>query len=86
MIRRRTAIPHVAALHVGIAGRSTLQVRVGRTNGAMFSSDFRTQARQALSNLQTALKGAGAGTTVAKLTVLIVDLAPEDKLRLLGRS
>jgi enamine deaminase RidA (YjgF/YER057c/UK114 family) len=74
---------HVAALRadcrtVYIAGQG------GENERGELSSDFRTQVRQALSNLQTALKAAGASTAdVAKLTVLIVDHT-EDKLRLFG--
>ena len=74
---------HVAALRadcriVYIAGQG------GENERGELSSDFGTQVRQALSNLQTALKGAGASTAdVAKLTVLIVDHT-EDKLRLFG--
>lgn len=46
----------------------------GETADGRLSSDFRTQVRQALDNLVTALASAGAcPTDVAKLTVLIVD-------------
>jgi enamine deaminase RidA (YjgF/YER057c/UK114 family) len=74
---------HVAVLRrdcrtIYIAGQG------GENERGELSSDFRMQVRQALSNLQTALKGAGASTAdVAKLTVLIVDHT-EDKLRLFG--
>jgi enamine deaminase RidA (YjgF/YER057c/UK114 family) len=74
---------HVAALRadcriVYIAGQG------GENERGELSSDFRTQVRQALRNLQTALKAVGASTAdIAKLTVLIVDHT-EDKLRLFG--
>jgi enamine deaminase RidA (YjgF/YER057c/UK114 family) len=74
---------HVAALRgdcriVYIAGQG------GENERGELSPDFRTQVRQALSNLQTALKAAGASTAdVAKLTVLIVDHT-EEKLGLFG--
>ena len=74
---------HVAALRgdcrtVYIAGQG------GENERAELSPDFRTQVRQALRNLQTALKAVGASSAdVAKLTVLIVDHT-EDKLRLFG--
>ena len=46
----------------------------GETADGRLSPDFRTQVRQALDNLKTALASAGAGPgDVAKLTVLIVD-------------
>jgi enamine deaminase RidA (YjgF/YER057c/UK114 family) len=74
---------HVAVLREGcrtvcVSGQG------GENETGELSPDFRTQVRQALRNLQTALKAAGAGAAdVAKLTVLIVDHT-EDKLRLLG--
>ena len=46
----------------------------GETADGHLSSDFRTQVRQALDNLVTALSSVGARPVdVAKLTVLIVD-------------
>ncbi len=74
--------------HVAVLRRDCrtiyMQVRAGRTNRESSAPDFGTQVRQASSNLQTALKGAGASVAdVAKLTVLIVDHT-EDKLRLFG--
>jgi enamine deaminase RidA (YjgF/YER057c/UK114 family) len=74
---------HVATLRgdcraVYIAGQG------GENEKGELSPDFRTQVRQALHNLRTALKAAGASTAdVAKLTVLIVDHT-EDKLRVFG--
>lgn len=74
---------HVAVLRadcrtVYIAGQG------GENERGELSPDFRTQVRQALRNLQTALQAAGASTAdVAKLTVLVVDHT-EDKLRLFG--
>jgi enamine deaminase RidA (YjgF/YER057c/UK114 family) len=74
---------HVAAVRPGakwlwIAGQG------GETQDGALSSDFRAQARQALSNLKTALASAGAGTNdVLKLTVLIVAHS-EERLRLFG--
>jgi enamine deaminase RidA (YjgF/YER057c/UK114 family) len=74
---------HVAALRadcrpVYIAGQG------GENERGELSPDFAAQVRQALCNLQTALKAVGAGSAdVAKLTVLIVDHT-EDKLRLFG--
>ncbi len=74
---------HIAAVPgdcrtVYIAGQG------GENEKGEISPDFGTQVRQALHNLQTALKAAGASTAdVAKLTVLIVDHT-EDKLSLFG--
>jgi enamine deaminase RidA (YjgF/YER057c/UK114 family) len=46
--------------------------------------DFRSQVRQALDNLRTALNGAGASPRdVAKLTVLVVDHS-EERLHIFG--
>lgn len=56
----------------------------GETADGRLSSDFRTQVRQALDNLVTALASAGARPAdVAKLTVLIVD-HDEARLHLFG--
>lgn len=74
---------HVAAVRgdcrtVYVAGQG------GENEKGEISLDFAAQLRQALYNLQIALKAAGAGTAdVAKLTVLIVDHT-EDKLSLFG--
>lgn len=74
---------HVAALRgdcrtIYIAGQG------GENETGELSPDFRTQVRQALRNVQTALKAVGTSSAdVAKLTVLIVDHT-EDKLRLFG--
>ncbi len=64
---------HLAILAAGarlvfVAGQG------GENVEGKYAPDFRAQARQALANLRTALKGAGADyANVAKLTVLIVD-------------
>jgi enamine deaminase RidA (YjgF/YER057c/UK114 family) len=56
----------------------------GENADGVLSEDFETQVKQALDNLQTALKAAGAGlANVAKLTVLIVDHS-EERLRIFG--
>lgn len=56
----------------------------GETADGRLSPDFRTQVRQALDNLKTALASAGAGPgDVAKLTVLIVD-HDEERLHVFG--
>jgi enamine deaminase RidA (YjgF/YER057c/UK114 family) len=74
---------HVAVLRadcrtVYVAGQG------GENEKGELNPDFRTQVRQALHNLLTALKAAGAGAAdVAKLTVLIVDHT-EGKLSLFG--
>lgn len=50
------------------------------------SPDFEQQVRQALANLETALRAAGAGPrNVARLTVLIVDHSQE-RLQVFGRA
>jgi enamine deaminase RidA (YjgF/YER057c/UK114 family) len=74
---------HVAAVRedcrtVYVAGQG------GENENGAIGLDFGTQVRQALHNLQTALKAAGSSTAdVAKLTVLVVDHT-EDKLTLFG--
>ncbi|MEJ1096714.1 MULTISPECIES: RidA family protein [unclassified Pseudoxanthomonas] len=74
---------HVAAVKPGakwlwIAGQG------GETQDGILSTDFRTQVRQALSNLKTALASAGAGTDdVLKLTVLVV-AHTEERLHVFG--
>lgn len=74
---------HVAAVRPGakwlwIAGQG------GETQDGILSTDFRTQVRQALSNLKTALASAGAGTDdVLKLTVLVV-AHTEERLHVFG--
>jgi enamine deaminase RidA (YjgF/YER057c/UK114 family) len=56
----------------------------GETADGVLPEDFETQVRQALGNLQTALRAADAGLSdVAKLTVLIVDHS-EERLRIFG--
>ncbi len=56
----------------------------GENTAGELRPDFRSQVRQALTNLRTALKAAGAGTRdVAKLTVLVVDHT-EARLRIFG--
>jgi enamine deaminase RidA (YjgF/YER057c/UK114 family) len=56
----------------------------GETADGHLSPDFRTQVRQALANLVTALASAGARPgDVAKLTVLIVD-HDESRLHVFG--
>lgn len=74
---------HVAMVRPGakwlwIAGQD------GETQDGILSPDFRTQVRQALSNLKIALASAGAGTDdVLKLTVLIV-AHTEQRLQVFG--
>ena len=74
---------HVAVVKPGakwlwIAGQG------GETQDGILSPDFRTQVRQALSNLKTALTSAGAGTDdVLKLTVLVV-AHTEERLHVFG--
>jgi enamine deaminase RidA (YjgF/YER057c/UK114 family) len=74
---------HVAVVTPGakwlwIAGQG------GETQDGALSPDFRTQVRQALSNLRTALASAGANTgDVLKLTVLVVEHS-EERLQLFG--
>lgn len=74
---------HVAVVKPGakwlwIAGQG------GETQDGILSTDFRTQVRQALSNLKTALASAGAGTDdVLKLTVLVV-AHTEERLHVFG--
>ncbi|WP_368562318.1 RidA family protein [Pseudoxanthomonas sp. UTMC 1351] len=74
---------HVAIVKPGakwlwIAGQG------GETQDGALSPDFRTQVRQAFSNLKTALASAGAGTRdVLKLTVLVVAHS-EERLHLFG--
>lgn len=74
---------HVAVVKSGakwlwIAGQG------GETQDGILSTDFRTQVRQALSNLKTALASAGAGTDdVLKLTVLVV-AHTEERLHVFG--
>ncbi len=56
----------------------------GETTDGKYPPDFQVQARNALANLRTALKGAGADfADVAKMTVLIVDHS-EAKLGVFG--
>ena len=56
----------------------------GENVDGVLSEDFGTQVKQALDNLQTALKAAGADlANVAKLTVLIVGHS-EERLRMFG--
>jgi enamine deaminase RidA (YjgF/YER057c/UK114 family) len=74
---------HVAVLR-GNCRTVYISGQGGENERAELSPDFATQVRQALRNLQTALKVVGASIAdVAKLTVLIVDHT-EDKLRLFG--
>jgi enamine deaminase RidA (YjgF/YER057c/UK114 family) len=74
---------HVAALQPGarliyVAGQG------GENEAGDLPPDFRSQVRQALTNLRTALAAAGAGVAdIAKLTVLVVDHS-EERLRVLG--
>lgn len=56
----------------------------GETQDGALSPDFRTQVRQAFSNLKTALASAGAGTDdVLKLTVLVMEHS-EERLHMFG--
>ncbi|RPE79701.1 RidA family protein [Vulcaniibacterium tengchongense] len=56
----------------------------GETADGRLAADFRSQVRQGLANLKTALASAGASTDdVAKLTVLIVDHS-EERLHVFG--
>lgn len=65
--------PHARLLYVAGQGGEDLEGRL--------DADFSEQARQALANLQTALRSKGAGLEhVFKLTLLIVDHS-EEKLR-----
>ena len=58
----------------------------GENADGVLSEDFGTQVKQALDNLQTALRAADAGlANVAKLTVLIVDHS-EERLRIFGAA
>lgn len=74
--------------HVAMFGEGCRPVYIagqgGENEKGELSPDFRLQVRQALRNLETALKSAGAGIAdTAKLTVLIVDHT-EERLRLFG--
>ena len=77
------AYSHVARLEPNVR-LVYLAGQVGEDVEGNLSSDFGTQVRVALANLQTALAAAGAGISdVVKLTVLIVDHS-ESKLAVLG--
>lgn len=58
----------------------------GEDASGHLASDFTGQVRQALQNLHTALRAAGAGLgDVARITVLIVDHS-EERLHLFGQA
>lgn len=74
--------------HVAIVSPGTRLVLVAGQGGedetGALSTDFRTQVRQAMVNLTTALKAADTGVeNITKLTVLIVDHT-EERLHIFG--
>lgn len=76
---------HLAVLKPG-ARLAFIAGQGGENEKGELPADFRAQVRQALGNLRTALKAAGAGTRdVLKLTVLIVDHS-EARLHVFGEE
>ena len=76
---------HLAVLKPG-ARLAFIAGQGGENERGELPADFRAQVRQALHNLRTALKAAGADTRdVLKLTVLIVD-HNEQRLHVFGEE
>lgn len=76
---------HLAVLKPG-ARLAFIAGQGGENEKGELPADFRAQVRQALGNLRTALKAAGADTRdVLKLTVLIVDHS-EARLHVFGEE